>query len=119
MLRGVQDDTTNEPLGAEGAGATALSGSELRSSGCAAGVLLSAALRQGRIAAADVVRQGTQVICIVALIAAGAGLVPLLATSIPAAALAFAVTAHGVHGGLPRPALAPRRWIALLTGMLP
>lgn len=82
-------------------------------------VPLSATLKQGRVAAADVVRQAVQVTLIVALVVGGSGLVLLLATAIPAAAAAFVVTARGVPGGLPRPAIRPRRWVALLKDTLP
>ncbi|HYF24309.1 MAG TPA: oligosaccharide flippase family protein [Baekduia sp.] len=82
-------------------------------------VPLAARLQQGRIAAADVVRQAVQVVCIVGFVLAGAGLVPLLATAIPAALVAALVTAAGARDALVAPALHVRRWWAMLRDALP
>jgi O-antigen/teichoic acid export membrane protein len=82
-------------------------------------VPLAGGLRQGRIAAAELVRQAVQVCAIVALVAAGAGLVPLLATAIPAALASLWLTALNAREGLVMPALHPRHWSGLLKGTLP
>lgn len=82
-------------------------------------VPLSATLRQGRIAVADVVRQAVQMVLIVALIAGDAGIVLLLATAIPAGLVALVITARGVPDGLPMPAFQPSRWLALLKDTIP
>lgn len=82
-------------------------------------VPLAAALRQGRIAGADLLRQASQVALIVAVVASGGGLVLLLATATPAAVLALVVTIRGVPGGVPRPAFHPKRWYLLLRDTLP
>lgn len=82
-------------------------------------VPLAAALRQGRIAAADLLRQAAQVALIVAVVASGGGLVLLLATATPAAVIALAITIRAVPGGVPRPTFHPRRWYVLLKDTLP
>jgi O-antigen/teichoic acid export membrane protein len=82
-------------------------------------VPLAGRLRQGWIAGADLLRQAVQVVLILALIAAGAGLVPLLAALVPAALVALVITARAAPDGIVRPAVRPRAWLALLRGMLP
>jgi O-antigen/teichoic acid export membrane protein len=82
-------------------------------------VPLAGRLRQGWIAGADLLRQAVQVVLILALIAAGAGLVPLLAALIPAALAALVLTARVAPEGIVRPAMRPRAWLTLLRGMLP
>ncbi|HST56326.1 MAG TPA: oligosaccharide flippase family protein [Solirubrobacteraceae bacterium] len=85
----------------------------------ALGVPLQAELRQGWIALAEVLRQIVQVTCILILIAVGAGLVPLLATAIPAGLTALALTARVRRDALVRPAIHPRAWWRLLRDTLP
>ena len=82
-------------------------------------VPLAGRLRQGRIAAADLVRQAVQTVCIVVLVIAGAGLVPLLAAAIPGALVSLALTAAAARDGLVMPAFHPKHWSRLLRGTLP
>jgi O-antigen/teichoic acid export membrane protein len=82
-------------------------------------VPLQGELRQGWVAAADLLRQAVQVTLILLLIAAGAGLVPLLATTIPAALMAVALTISVSRQGFVAPALHPRAWWGLLRDTLP
>lgn len=82
-------------------------------------VPLAGELRQGRIAAADLLRQAVTVLGIVVLVIAGAGLVPLLATAIPGAVASLLLTAAAVRGSLVVPAFHPRHWQRLLKGTLP
>ncbi|MCW3062905.1 MAG: oligosaccharide flippase family protein, partial [Solirubrobacterales bacterium] len=82
-------------------------------------VPLAGQLRQGRIAAADIVRQATQVGLIVLLVVVGAGLVPLLGAAIPAALAALAFTAAAARGAIVMPSVHPRHWTGLLRGTIP
>ena len=82
-------------------------------------VPLQAELRQGRVAAAELTRQAVQVGLILLLVAAGAGLVPFLATAIPAGLCAAAVVVSASSQGLVRPAVHPRAWWDLLRDTLP
>jgi O-antigen/teichoic acid export membrane protein len=82
-------------------------------------VPLAGELRQGRIAAADLLRQAVTVLGIVVLVVAGAGLVPILAASIPGALASLLLTAAAVRGSLVWPAFHPRHWQRLLKGTLP
>ena len=85
----------------------------------ALGVPLSAELRQGWIALAEVLRQVVQVSAILILIAVGAGLVPMLATAIPAGLTALLITATVRRDALVLPAIHPRAWWRLLRETLP
>lgn len=85
----------------------------------ALGVPLQAELRQGSVALAELLRQGVQVGLIVVLIAAGAGLVPLMATTIPAGLAAVVLIVTVSREGLVRPAMHPRVWWALMHDTLP
>lgn len=85
----------------------------------ALGVPLQAELRQGWVALADLLRQSVQVALILVLIAAGAGLVPLLATTIPAGLAAIALIVTVSRQGLVRPSLHPRALWALMHDTLP
>jgi O-antigen/teichoic acid export membrane protein len=85
----------------------------------ALGVPLQAELRQGWMALADLLRQAVQVSLILALIVAGAGLVPLLATAIPAGLAAIVLIVSVSRQGLVRPAMHPRAWWALMHASLP
>jgi O-antigen/teichoic acid export membrane protein len=84
----------------------------------ALGVPLQAELRQGWVAAAEVLRQVVQVTLILLLIAVGAGLVPLLASAFPAGVAAIVLVVCVSRVGLVRPALHPRAWWALLRDTL-
>lgn len=75
---------------------------------------LQAELRQGWVAVAEIARQLVQVGLTVVLIAVGAGLVPLLGASIPAAVVAAAFAVRGSRQGFVRPALHPRAWWSLM-----
>ncbi len=85
----------------------------------ALGVPLQAELRQGWVALADLSRQTVQVTLILVLIAAGAGLVPLLATTIPAGLAAIVLVLAASRQGLVRPAMHPRAWWLLMHASLP
>jgi O-antigen/teichoic acid export membrane protein len=85
----------------------------------ALGVPLQAELRQGWVAVAELLRQSVQVTLILLLIAAGAGLVPLLATTIPAALAAVGLTIAVSRQAFVAPALHPRAWWGLVRDTLP
>ncbi|HEY6781311.1 MAG TPA: oligosaccharide flippase family protein, partial [Thermoleophilaceae bacterium] len=81
---------------------------------------LQVELRFAAVVAADVVRQAVLVISIVALVLAGAGLLPLLAASIPAALAALLLTALLLRRSVPmRPAFTFVAWRSLLREALP
>lgn len=83
-------------------------------------ISLMSGLRLGWVAAADLLRQVVTVIAIVALVAAGAGLVPFLAVPIPAGFAALLLTVALVRGDVPlRPTLALAEWRPLLRAALP
>jgi O-antigen/teichoic acid export membrane protein len=82
-------------------------------------VPLQAELRQSWIALAELVRQAIQVTLIVVFVLVGAGLVPLLASAIPGALAAVALTLRASRQGLVRPALHPRAWWDLMHDTLP
>jgi O-antigen/teichoic acid export membrane protein len=81
---------------------------------------LTVGLRIGWVSALELIRQLSTTLLIVALVLAGAGLVPFLGVSIPVGLVVLAVTVPLVRG---RRALAPtfnrRRWRKLLGSMLP
>jgi O-antigen/teichoic acid export membrane protein len=85
----------------------------------ALGVPLQAELRQGWVAAGELLRQGVQVALILLLIAIGAGLVPLLASAIPAGLAAVVLIVSVSRQGFVVPAIHPRAWWALLHDTLP
>ena len=85
----------------------------------ALGVPLQAELRQGSVALSELLRQGVRVALIVTLIALGAGLVPLMATMIPAAFAAVVLVVNISREGLVRPAMHPRVWWSLMRDTLP
>jgi O-antigen/teichoic acid export membrane protein len=81
---------------------------------------LQAELRFGWATTADLLRQIVFVACIVGLVAAGAGLVSLLAASVPAALVALALTVWLVRGDVPlRPRADAAVWRPLLRDTLP
>ena len=83
-------------------------------------VPLAANLRFGWITAADLARQGLATVLIIALVVAGAGLVPLLAVQIPACLLACGVTLVLVRRMTTlTPAFDPPAWWSLLRDTLP
>ncbi len=76
---------------------------------------LSASLRLGTLSALELARQLLTVGAIVALILAGAGILPLLTVTLGANLLLVPLTAMFVRGQISiRPELHPRRWLALL-----
>jgi O-antigen/teichoic acid export membrane protein len=78
-------------------------------------ITLTAQLRLGWVAAADLVRQTVMVAGIVALVIAGAGLLPFYAAAVPAGAAAVGLTAWLVRGSVP---LLPSVHIAHWRGLL-
>jgi O-antigen/teichoic acid export membrane protein len=85
----------------------------------ALGVPLQAELRQGSVALAELLRQAVQVTLILVLIALGAGLVPLMATTIPAGLAAVVLIVTVSRQGIVRPSMHPRAWWALMHDTLP
>jgi O-antigen/teichoic acid export membrane protein len=82
--------------------------------------VLTVQLRLGAVTALELVRQGLFVAAILALVAAGAGLLALLTASIPAGLAVLAITVYMVRGQLPvRPSFDRARWWALLRDVLP
>lgn len=82
-------------------------------------VPLAGQLRQGWIAAADLARQGGQIVLVVVLVLLGAGLVPLMAATVFGAAISLVVTTWPSAGLLSPPAFRPHRWLQLLSGAVP
>lgn len=83
-------------------------------------VPLAATLRFGWITAADLARQALATLLIIALVIAGAGIVPFLAVQIPACLLAVGITIVLVRGMTPlAPAFHPSAWWSLLRDTLP
>ncbi len=83
-------------------------------------VPLAANLRFGWITAADLARQGLATVLIIALVVAGAGLVPLLAVQIPACLLACGMVLVLVRRMTTlTPAFDPSAWWSLLRDTLP
>jgi O-antigen/teichoic acid export membrane protein len=84
------------------------------------GVELQAELRFGWISAIDLVRQIVNVVGVVALVLAGAGIVLLLVATIPAAAAALLLTAVLVRGRMPlRPGFELRSYWRLVHESIP
>ena len=76
---------------------------------------LQAKMRFGWMAAAEVLRQALTAATVVALVIAGAGVVPFLAAGILAGGASLALTLRFVRGMTPlRPSLHVRRWLPLL-----
>jgi O-antigen/teichoic acid export membrane protein len=76
---------------------------------------LQSRLRFGWAALLDLLRQAMMTALIIVLVLVGAGVVPLLATTIPAGVATLVLTVILVRGGtLLRPAFHPRRWLGLL-----
>jgi O-antigen/teichoic acid export membrane protein len=81
---------------------------------------LQADLRFGWITTAELLRQAVAAVLVVALVIAGAGIVPFLATQIPAGLVALAIAAALVRGVISlRPAFEPAAWWALVRETLP
>ncbi|HVL97125.1 MAG TPA: oligosaccharide flippase family protein [Solirubrobacteraceae bacterium] len=81
---------------------------------------LMAELRLGWVTVIDLARQVATAIAIVALAAAGAGLVPFFVVAPAAGLLALALTARLVRGSVPlRPAAEREQWRELLAQTLP
>lgn len=80
---------------------------------------LNVELRMGAVTALDVLRQALVVALTVGLVAAGAGIVPFLAMTIPVHLVLLVLTARLVRDGVPRrPSFDRRRWAALLRPTL-
>jgi O-antigen/teichoic acid export membrane protein len=78
-------------------------------------VPLATYLLIGRVSALELAKQVLTVVAIVALVVAGAGLVPLLATPVPVGLVVAAATAWMVRGSMPLlPAVDVREWARLL-----
>lgn len=81
---------------------------------------LTVELRLGLVTGLDLLRQVVFVAAIVGLVLAGAGLLPLLAASIPAGLVLLVFTIALVRGRHPiRPAFDRPRWVELLRDALP
>ncbi len=81
---------------------------------------LQAQLRFGWLSAAELLRQVVNVGLLVALVLAGAGLLPLLAVAIPASAVSLAFTVPLVLGSISlRPSFHIARWWRLLRESIP
>ena len=86
----------------------------------AATVPLQAELRFGWVTAADLVRQFVTFAAIVALVLAGAGLLPFLAVAIPASLAALALTIFAVrHRSALVPSFRLRKWGPLIRETFP
>jgi O-antigen/teichoic acid export membrane protein len=84
------------------------------------GIALAAQLRLGWLTIVELVRQAVVVAGTVALVLAGAGLLPFLALQGPAALVALVLTAWLVRGTVPlRPAFRADEWRALVREVLP
>jgi O-antigen/teichoic acid export membrane protein len=83
-------------------------------------VPLQVELRLGWVSALELLRQLVVVLLIVALVLAGAGVTPFLATMIPAGAVVFVITAVLVRGrATPWPAFDVRTWWPLVRDTVP
>jgi O-antigen/teichoic acid export membrane protein len=83
-------------------------------------VPLSAGLRLGWTAALDILRQAALVAVVIALVFAGAGLLPFLWAPIPVAIALLVLTAWLVHGTIPfLPRFHTRAWGRLIRLVLP
>ncbi len=81
---------------------------------------LQGELRFGWITALELVRQTVSVVLIVALVLAGAGLLPFFVIPVAAALATLSVTFRVTRGLIPlRPTFHPRRWLPLLRDTLP
>ena len=81
---------------------------------------LTVELRLGKLTMAEVIRQVVYLLVIVALVLAGASVVPLLGATIPAGLVGLALTMWLVRGRVPwRPAFEPRVWRSILRDTLP
>jgi O-antigen/teichoic acid export membrane protein len=84
------------------------------------GVALQANLRLGWVTALELVRQAMTAFLIVALVLAGAGLVPLLGVSVPVGIVLVVLTAWLVRHEMPlRPTFHRGQWTILLRQILP
>ena len=81
---------------------------------------LQADLRFGWITAAELLRQAVAAVLVVALVIAGASMVPFIATQIPAGLVALGIAVVLVRGVIAlRPAFEPAAWWALVRETLP
>ncbi|MHB8491057.1 MAG: oligosaccharide flippase family protein, partial [Solirubrobacteraceae bacterium] len=85
-----------------------------------AAVPLQTTIQLGWVAATDLLRNGVSTVIIVALVLAGAGLIPLLAAITPAALAALLLTAWLVRGSIPmRPSVHVATFAPLMRETLP
>lgn len=83
-------------------------------------VPLQTSMRLGWVAAADLVRNAVSTVLIVALVLSGAGIVPLLAVTVPAYLAALLLTVALVRGLMPlRPRFRLAAYMPLLREVLP
>jgi O-antigen/teichoic acid export membrane protein len=83
-------------------------------------VPLASQLRLGLVTALELLRQALSVAAIVALILAGASLLPFLAVNVPVAAIVLLATVLLVRGTMPlRPAFERNEWVTLIRVVLP
>lgn len=83
-------------------------------------VPLQGTIRLGWVAAAELLRNGVSTLLIVALVLAGAGVVPLLAAIAPACLAALLLTARLAHGSMPlRPSFHFKTYAPLLRETFP
>jgi O-antigen/teichoic acid export membrane protein len=83
-------------------------------------ISLTSRLRLGWVTVIELCRQVVLTTGIVLLVLTGAGMLPFLAVTIPAAAVALGVTAKLVHGDVPlRPSFDRGEWQAMLSVILP
>ena len=84
------------------------------------GIALQVDLRLGWVTGLELLRQALTAALIIALVVVGAGLVPLLAVSVPVGIALVVVTAFVVRAEIPlRPAFDGKRMVALLRQILP
>jgi O-antigen/teichoic acid export membrane protein len=100
--------------------AVAVSGQMLQVFQTLLGTSLQGEMRFGWITGLELVRQSVSVALIVALVLAGAGLLPFFAIPIVAGFATLSITLRVVRGLIPlRPAFHPARWVPLLRDTLP
>lgn len=83
-------------------------------------ISLMSRLRLGWVTAIELMRQLILMTLIIGLVIAGAGMLPFLATTIPATGAALLLTAWLVHGDVPiTPAFDAKEWRSMLAVILP
>ncbi len=100
--------------------AVAVSGQMLQVFQTLLGTSLQGEMRFGWITGLELVRQAVSVALIVALVLAGAGLLPFFVIPVVAGVATLSITLRVVRGLIPlRPAFHPARWAPLLRDTLP